>query len=74
MNYKQLDIMDNILEDLGSDFAASVEELDCLIYKNDSKIKDEVVKNHGEKIWQTSKDNVSVQVWEGRAKIKVKVS
>ena len=74
MNNKKLDIMDNILEDLGSDFVVPGQELDCLIYKSDSKIKDEVVENHGEKIWQVSKDNVSVQVWEGRAKIKVKVS
>ena len=74
MNCKNLDIMDNILEDLGSDFAAPNKELDCLIYKNDIKIKDEVVENNGERIWQASKDNVSVQVWEGRAKIKVKVS
>ena len=74
MNHKKLDIMDNILEGLGSDFAAPVKELDCLIYKNDIKIKDEVVENHGEGIWQASQDNASVQVWEGRAKIKVKVS
>ncbi len=74
MNNKKLDIMDNILEDLGSDFVVPGQELDCLIYKSDNKIKDEVVENHGEKIWQVSKDNVSVQVWEGRAKIKVKVS
>ncbi|MDA3916014.1 MAG: hypothetical protein PF690_03470 [Deltaproteobacteria bacterium] len=76
MNNKKLDIMDNILESLGSvsDFAAPVKELDCLIYKNSSKIKDEILENNGEKIWQASKDNVSVQVWEGRAKIKVRVS
>ena len=71
MNNKKLDIMDNILEDLGSDFVVPGQELDCLIYKNDIKIKDEVVENHGERIWQASKDNVFVQVWEGRAKIKV---
>ena len=76
MNHKKIDVMDNILESLGSvsDFDAPVKELDCLIYKNSSKIKDEILENYGEKIWQASKDNISVQVWEGRAKIKVKVS
>ena len=76
MNHKKIDVMDNILESLGnvSDFAVPVKELDCLIYKNSGKTEDEIFENHGEKIWQVSKDNVSVQVWEGRAKIKVKVS
>jgi hypothetical protein len=74
MNHKKLDIMDDILEGHGSDFAAPVEELNCLIYKNDSVTKDEIPENHGEKTWQASKDNVSVQVWDGKAKIKVKVS
>ena len=52
MNHKKLDVMDNILESLGSvsDFDAPVKELDCLIYKNSSKIKDEILENHGEKL------------------------
>ena len=74
MNYKKIDVMDTILEGLGNDFAAPVEELDCLIYRKDAKIKDEILENDGERTWQASKDNVSVQVWEGKAKIKVKVS
>ena len=74
MSRKKSDIMDNILEGFGSDFAAPVEELDCLIYKKDSDIKDEILENNGEKTWKASKENVSVQVWEGKAKIKVKVS
>ncbi|NOX33475.1 MAG: hypothetical protein GXP56_07025 [Deltaproteobacteria bacterium] len=65
-------MMDNILDGQGDDLAARVEELDCLIYKNDPNLKDEMPDDH--KIWQSSKENVSVQVWEGRAKIKVKVS
>jgi len=74
MNHKKIDIMDDILEGHSSDFAAPVEALDCLIYRSDSGIKDEIPGNHGEKTWQASKDNVSVQVWDGKAKIKVKVS
>ena len=73
MNHKKIDIMDNILEGLGSDFAAPVEELDCLIYKKDFGIRENLSEEYGEKTWQASKDNVSVQVWEGKAKIKVKV-
>ncbi len=52
MNHKKIDIMDNILEGLGNDFAAPVEELDCLIYRKDAdllnkivlKMKDELLK------------------------------
>ena len=73
MNHKKIDVMDTILEGLGNDFAAPVEELDCLIYRKDAKIKDVILEDYGEKTWQASKGNVSVQVWEGKAKIKVKV-
>lgn len=66
--------MDSVLVGHGEEFASRVKELDCLIYKNDSSIKDGFLEDQGEKIWQTVRENVSVQVWEGRAKIKVKVS
>ena len=74
MNQKKSDIMDNILGGFENDAATSFEELDCLIYKNDSNIKHEVLEHNGDKIWQASKENVSVQIWEGKAKIKVKIS
>jgi hypothetical protein len=52
MNHKKLYVMDNILVGLGNlgDFDAPVKEVDCLIYKNSSKIKDEILENHGEKL------------------------
>ncbi|MBU1340447.1 MAG: hypothetical protein KKE44_07905 [Proteobacteria bacterium] len=71
---KKNDIMYNILVGHGDEFAACVEELDCLIYKNDLGSKNGMLQDQDTRIWQASKDNVSVQVWEGKAKIKVKVS
>ena len=74
MNNKKKDIMENILGGYGDDLIDRVKELDCLIYKNGSNL--ESVKSEGQdkKIWQASKENVSVQVWEDKAKIKVRVS
>jgi hypothetical protein len=68
---KKNDIMFNILVGHGEEFSARVKELDCLIYKTDPSAKADLPDAGA---WQTSKDNVSVQVWEGKAKIKVKVS
>ncbi len=73
MMHKKKDVMDRILEGHDDDFLARIQELDCLIYRNDSDIKGEILEDQGEKIWQASKENLSVQVWEGKAKIKVKV-
>ncbi|MCD4721499.1 MAG: hypothetical protein K8S13_16800 [Desulfobacula sp.] len=71
---KKKDIMDNILVGHGEEFAARVEELNCLIYRNESGLKNEISEDPDGKFWQASKENVSVQVWEGKAKIKVRVS
>lgn len=71
---KKKDIMFNILVGHGEEFTARIKELDCLIYKNDPNVEDDLPEDRNTKIWQASKDNVSVQVWEGKAKIKVKVS
>ncbi|WP_299978856.1 hypothetical protein [Desulfobacula sp.] len=68
------DIIDYILADRGEEFAARVEGLDCLIYRNDLGLKDEIIEDHDGKIRQILKENVFVQVWEGKAKIRVKVS
>ncbi len=74
MKHKTKDIMDDVLVGHGEEFAARVKELDCLIYRNDSSMEDEISEDQGGKIWQTLKENVSVQVWESKAKIKVTVS
>ena len=66
--------MDNILVGDGDEFASRVEELNCLIYKNGHEPMDENPEDREENVWKVSKDNVSVRIWESKAKIKVKVS
>ncbi len=66
--------MGNILVGQGDEFASGEEELNCLIYKNGHDTREETLEGLEGRIWQASKDNVSVQVWESKAKIKVKVS
>lgn len=71
---KKKDIMDSILEGHAHDTEDRVDQLNCLIYKNDKSEETLLLENGEKSVWQASKDNVTVQVWEGRAKIKVKVS
>ncbi len=79
---KKEDIMNNILAGEGNEAEfrskSRISELDCLIYKNDSHIKDKSFDDSPDdpvgEIWQASKENISVKVWDGKAKIKVKVS
>ena len=66
--------MDNILVGHGDEFASRVEELNCLIYKSGPESGDENPEDRGKIVRQASKDNVSVQIWESKAKIKVNVS
>ncbi len=74
---EQNDVMDSILSGKTNGPADVARELDFLIYKSsggddsgnsiDSRPEDV-------NFWQASKENISVQVWEERAKIRVKVS
>ena len=52
----------------------SIKKLDCLIYKSST---DEVEPNLPEPVskplWKASRENVSVEIWEEKAKIKIKV-
>ena len=66
--------MDSILEGQHGEVEDRVDQLDCLIYKNNDGFKDDKSEKPEGNVWQFSKENVSVQVWEGKAKIKVKVS
>jgi len=66
--------MDNILVGHGDEFASRVEELNCLIYKNGHESMEKAPEDLESRLWQASKDNISVQVWESKAKIRVKVS
>ncbi|WP_027362402.1 hypothetical protein [Desulfospira joergensenii] len=79
MNEKK-DIMGKILGADDKEFAAKTRELDCLIYRSGTGGKEEGEENLDigiegmtEKSWKISKENVSVEVWEGKAKIRLKV-
>ncbi len=71
---KKKDIMDSLLEGHYGEVEDRIDQLDCLIYKKDNGLENDKPSEHENRVWQTSKENVTVQVWEGKAKIKVKVS
>ncbi len=71
---KKKDIMDSILSGDDEHFSTHAEELDCLIYKNGRGSEDTIPALENGKVWEASKENVTVQVWESKAKIKLKVS
>lgn len=69
--------MDSILTDTDDGADDQTKELDCLIYRNeDPEARPEIKKESEESpasSWTVSKGNVSVEIWEGKAKIKVKI-
>ncbi len=74
---KKKDIMDEILEGQHGEVGDRIDQLDCLIFKKDETdddIENDKPSEQEKKVWQNSKENLTVQVWEGKAKIKVKVS
>ena len=81
---KKKDVMGSILGADDKEFEASTRELDCLIYRTgESESSGEsgtepaapATENApgGQNSWKASKGNVSVEIWEGKAKIKIKV-
>ena len=71
---KKKDVMDSILGADDEDFSGETKELDCLIYRTDSASppsSDPAPASPSS--WKVSKGNVSVEIWEGKAKIKIKV-
>lgn len=72
--FKKKDIIDNILTDLGEEFASRVEGLDCLIYKNGVDLNDGTIEDRKDKIWQILREDASVKVWEDGDKVRVRVS
>jgi len=72
---KKKDIIENILSGKEDKHIPEMEELDCLIYQNASDLTDEEAFVNGTgKSWKKSNGNVSIQVWESKAKIRVRVS
>ena len=70
--------MDSILTDTDDGATDQIKELDCLIYRNEDPEARPETKKESEapsaSSWKVSKGNISVEIWEGRAKIKVKVA
>ncbi|MFK5951889.1 MAG: hypothetical protein QM498_02455 [Desulfobacterium sp.] len=75
-NDKKKDIMDSILADEDS-LDDKAKDLDFLIYqcdKDNSSDKEILLEDQIQESIKVSKGNVSVEIWEGKAKIKVKAS
>lgn len=75
-NEKTKDVMDSILTATDDGASDQTKELDCLIYRNEDPEASTEVKKESEEppgtSWKVSKGNVTVEIWEGKAKIKVK--
>ena len=73
---KKKDIMDRILAEDNS-CRDKANDLDFLIYRCDNgppSEKEILLEDHIQNSIRVSKGNVSVEIWEGKAKIKVKAS
>ncbi len=76
MNQKK-DIMDQILGAKDEELSSDTRELDCLIYRSDGTggtPDTDMAKQHTGKSWKVTKEDVSVEVWESKAKIKFRVA
>jgi hypothetical protein len=67
------DIMNRILSGREDEPTREGTRLDCLIYRNASDLPEHLMPDDG-KVLELTRGNVSVQVWESRAKIRVKIS
>lgn len=75
-NDKKKDVMDNLLsgKDDGEKFP-EMDELNCLIYRSaDDDVEAGLPEPEIDKSWELSRDSVTIQVWESKAKIRIKVS
>lgn len=70
------DVMGSLLSEKSKDDLPSSDDLNSLIYRDPTErvpILGSPQSDEGEQ-WQSPQDNVSVQIWETRANIKIKVS
>ncbi len=66
--------MDSLLSTDDNEFDGSSKELDCLIYRSSADEAEYRFSNLVSKpSWTLSKQNVSAEIWEGKAKIRIKV-
>ena len=76
---KKKNVMDSLLGTDDKAFEGSAKELDCLIYRgNFDEIKSDSPESDSDtssssSSWIASKGNVSVEIWEQKAKIRIKV-
>ena len=71
---KKKDVMESILGADDKEFEGEARELDCLIYKTGGPDTGPRVTEPGTpSSWKASKGNVSVEIWEAKAKIRIKV-
>ncbi|WP_020590067.1 hypothetical protein [Desulfobacter curvatus] len=68
-------VMDSLLGTDDKTFEGSAKELDCLIYRGGpNEAKPDLPEMTANPSWTASRGNVSVEIWEGKAKIRIKVS
>ena len=70
------DVMGDLLSDSGDNSLPSVEELNCLIYRDPKDLAPVAASEPapGTESWHSARDNVSVQIWESKANIKIRVT
>lgn len=72
---KKKNVMDSLLGADDKTFEGSAKELDCLIYRGGpNETKPDLPEMTSNPSWSASRGNVSVEMWEGKAKIRIKVS
>ena len=71
---KKKNVMDSLLSTDDEGVSASSKALDCLIYRGSAdEDKPESAEPVSTPSWRADKGNVSVEIWEGKAKIRIKV-
>nr|WP_319491538.1 hypothetical protein [uncultured Desulfobacter sp.] len=71
---KKKNVMDSLLGTEDETPDGTARELDCLIYRGGpNEAKPDLAEPTSKPSWSVSKGNVSVEIWEGKAKIRIKV-
>lgn len=67
-------VMDSLLGTDDKTYDGSTKELDCLIYRGGpNEAKPDMPEMTSNPSWTASRGNVSVEIWEAKAKIRIKV-
>ena len=71
---KKKNVMDSLLGTDDEKYDGSAKELDCMIYRGGpNQAKPDLPEMTSKPSWTASRENVSVEIWEGKAKIRIKV-